>query len=55
MPRFEADVVALPHPSGLSTWWKTEPGASLTEAALERLADHPTWRATFGSTGLDAG
>jgi len=35
------DVVCLPHPSGASTWTKTEPGASLTARALRRLARHP--------------
>jgi uracil-DNA glycosylase len=42
-----ADVVALPHPSGLSTWWKIEPGRTLLAHALESLGSHPTWRRTF--------
>lgn len=35
------DVVCLPHPSGASTWTKTEPGRSLTRKALRLLARHP--------------
>lgn len=46
-----ATVVPLPHPSGLSTWHKTEPGKTLLARALERLAGHPAWRAAFGSGG----
>jgi uracil-DNA glycosylase len=37
----EADVIALPHPSGASTWFKVEPGRSLLERALRRLGQHP--------------
>lgn len=43
------DVIPLPHPSGLSTWHKTEPGKSLLERALRLLAEHPAWQRTFGS------
>ncbi len=42
-----ADVVALPHPSGLSSWWKVEPGRTLLARALEILGEHHTWRRTF--------
>lgn len=45
----EVDVIPLPHPSGLSAWPKIEPGKTLLTRALSLLADHPTWRATFGS------
>jgi uracil-DNA glycosylase len=38
------DVVPLPHPSGASTWFRTEPGRSLTEKALATIAAHPAWR-----------
>jgi uracil-DNA glycosylase len=41
------DVIPLPHPSGASTWPRTEPGKTLTARALRRLASHPAWRATF--------
>jgi uracil-DNA glycosylase len=37
----EVDVIPLPHPSGASTWFKVEPGRTLLERALERLARHP--------------
>lgn len=42
------DAVALPHPSGASTWTKTEPGKTLLAEALKVLGAHPVWRATFG-------
>jgi uracil-DNA glycosylase len=38
------DVIPLPHPSGASTWWKLEPGATLLQRALRRIARHPAWR-----------
>jgi uracil-DNA glycosylase len=41
------DVVALPHPSGLSTWYKKEPGKRLLGKALRLLAAHPSWKRTF--------
>jgi len=37
----EVDVVALPHPSGASPWHRIEPGKTLLQTALRRLADHP--------------
>ncbi len=43
----ESDVIALPHPSGLSTWFKTEPGKTLLQRALTLIAEHPAWRSTF--------
>ena len=42
------DVVCLPHPSGASTWFKTEPGRGLLEKALRILARHPEVRRAFG-------
>jgi uracil-DNA glycosylase len=42
------DVLCLPHPSGASTWTKTEPGRSLTRRALRLLARHPEIERTFG-------
>lgn len=41
------DAICLPHPSGASTWTKTEPGRSLTARALSLLAAHPEIRRTF--------
>jgi uracil-DNA glycosylase len=43
------DVIPLPHPSGASTWPRTEPGKTLTQRALERLVRHAAWRATFAT------
>jgi uracil-DNA glycosylase len=40
----EMDVIALPHPSGASTWHRTEPGKTLLSRALERIRDHEAWR-----------
>lgn len=45
------DVVALPHPSGLSTWFKLEPGKSLLRLALAQLSAHPVWRRAFSGAG----
>ncbi len=41
---FEVDLIPLPHPSGASTWPRTEPGKTLTLAALKLIARHSTWR-----------
>lgn len=43
----EVDVIALPHPSGASTWHKSEPGIGLLEKALGAVRRHPAVRATF--------
>lgn len=43
----ELDVIALPHPSGLSTWHRTEPGKTLLAQALELIRQHPAWISTF--------
>ncbi len=40
----EADLIPLPHPSGASTWHRTEPGKSLLQDALELINAHPAWR-----------
>jgi uracil-DNA glycosylase len=42
------DVIALPHPSGASTWFKVEPGRTLLAKALRLVAEHPEVRRTFG-------
>lgn len=48
-----ADVIALPHPSGLSTWHKTEPGLTLLDRALRRIGRHAAWKRAFvGTPGL---
>ncbi|MEX1045515.1 MAG: uracil-DNA glycosylase family protein [Chthoniobacterales bacterium] len=38
------DLVALPHPSGASTWHRMEPGKSLLGRALRLLGQDPTMR-----------
>jgi uracil-DNA glycosylase len=38
------DVIALPHPSGASTWHRTEPGKTLLAQALAKIAAHPAWK-----------
>jgi uracil-DNA glycosylase len=43
------DVIALPHPSGASTWHRTEPGKSLLAHALAALGAHEAWRAVVRS------
>lgn len=37
------DVLPLPHPSGASTWFRTEPGKTRLAQALALLAAHPEW------------
>jgi uracil-DNA glycosylase len=39
------NVIPLPHPSGASTWHRTEPGISLLNKALQLISDHPAWKA----------
>src|SRR4029079_14410351 len=38
------DVIALPHPSGASTWHRTEPGKTLLARALREIAGHEAWQ-----------
>ncbi|MEZ5588772.1 MAG: uracil-DNA glycosylase family protein [Sedimenticolaceae bacterium] len=37
------DVIPLPHPSGVSTWHRVEPGKTLLQDALDLIARHPAW------------
>ncbi|MET0069302.1 MAG: uracil-DNA glycosylase family protein [Candidatus Thiodiazotropha sp.] len=39
------DLIPLPHPSGASTWHRTEPGKGLLQQALDLIARHPAWKA----------
>ena len=39
----DVDVIALPHPSGVSTWHRTEPGKTLLPRALALVGEHPAW------------
>ena len=43
----ETEAIPLPHPSGASTWHRTEPGRGLLDRALELIASHPAFRSTF--------
>lgn len=36
-------LIPLPHPSGASTWPRTEPGKTLLKQALQRIQQHPAW------------
>lgn len=38
------DLIAIPHPSGASTWHRTEPGRTLLRRALRLLGAHPCLR-----------
>ena len=38
------EIVPLPHPSGASTWHRTDPGRQLLQQALQRISRHPQWR-----------
>ncbi len=40
-------VIPLPHPSGASTWHRTEPGKSLLARALDLIGRHPAWQDIF--------
>ena len=39
-----ADIIPLPHPSGASTWHRTEPGKSLLNKALRLIKQHAAWQ-----------
>lgn len=41
----ETDVIALPHPSGVSTWHRMEPGKTMLARALALIGQHPAWTA----------
>jgi len=41
---FKTDIIPLPHPSGASTWHRTEPGKSLLTRALRHIKKHPAWQ-----------
>jgi uracil-DNA glycosylase len=38
------DVIPLPHPSGASTWHRTQPGKSLLQQSLQLIAEHRAWQ-----------
>lgn len=39
------DMIPLPHPSGVSTWHRVEPGKTLLQEALKLIERHPAWQA----------
>ena len=41
------DIIPLPHPSGLSTWYRKSPGKDLLQNALQLIKHHPDWQKTF--------
>jgi uracil-DNA glycosylase len=41
----DVDVIALPHPSGASTWHRVEPGKTLLLKALREIRNHAEMRA----------
>ena len=41
---YKINIVALPHPSGLSTWYKKEPGKSLLYQALKIIKNEKEWK-----------
>jgi uracil-DNA glycosylase len=43
----ELDIIALPHPSGASTWHRMEPGKTLLARALSEISRHAAWRAVL--------
>ena len=47
----EFDVIALPHPSGASTWHRMEPGKTLLAQALTEIAAHEAWRSLLDGRG----
>ncbi|MDO8846546.1 uracil-DNA glycosylase family protein [Methylicorpusculum sp.] len=38
------EAIPLPHPSGASTWHRTEPGIRLLDLALTEVQNHPAWQ-----------
>lgn len=41
------DCIPLPHPSGASTWHRSEPGISLLQKALAHIKRHHAWRSVL--------
>ena len=40
----DCDVIPLPHPSGASTWHRTEPGKTLLSKSLRLIKQHPAFK-----------
>ncbi|HEU4729278.1 MAG TPA: uracil-DNA glycosylase family protein [Kofleriaceae bacterium] len=45
----DLDIIALPHPSGASTWHRMEPGKTLLARALAEIGRHEAWRAVLAA------
>ncbi len=50
----QLDVIALPHPSGASTWHRTEPGKTLLARALCKIERHEAWRSLVAMPSHDS-
>jgi uracil-DNA glycosylase len=50
--KHEFDMIALPHPSGASTWHRTEPGKTLLVRALSQIAQHEAWQSILDPKDL---
>lgn len=44
---YKCDFIALPHPSGASTWYRTKLGGLRLQEALQLISKHPAWKATY--------
>ena len=49
------ELIPLPHPSGASTWHRTEPGRTLLQQALQLIEQHPAWRAVVDQADAATG
>ena len=47
-----ADVICLPHPSGVSTWHRGPPGSVLLAQALQLVARHPVFVAALAGPAV---
>ena len=45
----ELDIIALPHPSGASTWHRMEPGKTLLSRALAEISRHEAWHTVLAA------
>jgi uracil-DNA glycosylase len=46
------EMIALPHPSGASTWHRTEPGKTLLVKALAMISEHEAWRSILPTPAI---
>jgi uracil-DNA glycosylase len=44
----DVDVIALPHPSGASTWHRMEPGKTLLARAMRLIKEHAEMKSALG-------